>query len=65
MANLWTTSLHEANYCMIRLFQSGMFTYDPYNPLVTSTHPHFTLTHEVIGLFLYQATLNKRYSGCL
>ena len=45
MANLWTTSLHEANYCMIRLFQSGMFTYDPYDPLVTCTHPHFTLTH--------------------
>ena len=25
MANLWTTTLHEANYCMIGLFQSGMF----------------------------------------
>ena len=45
MADLWTTSLHEADYCMIGLFQSGMFTYDPYNPLVTCTHPHFTLTH--------------------
>ena len=29
MANLWTTTLHEANYCMIRLFQNGVFTYDP------------------------------------
>ena len=29
MADLWTTTLHEANYCMIGLFQSGMFTYDP------------------------------------
>ena len=43
MADLWTTSLHEADYCMIGLFQSGVFTYDPYDPLVTSTHPHFTL----------------------
>ena len=33
MADLWTTTLHEANYCMIRLFQTGMFTYNPYNPL--------------------------------
>ena len=37
--------LHEANYYMIRLFQSGVFTYDPYNPLVTLTYPHFTLMH--------------------
>ena len=36
--------LHEADYCMIGLFQSGMFTYDPYNHLVTLTYPHFTLT---------------------
>ena len=35
--------LHEANYYMIELFQSGMFTYDPYNPLVTLTYPHFPL----------------------
>ena len=25
-------SLHEADYYMIGLFQSGMFTYDPYDP---------------------------------
>ena len=37
--------LHEANYCMIRLFQSGMFTYNPYNHLVTLTHPHLPLMH--------------------
>ena len=36
--------LHEADYCMIGLFQSGMFTYDPYDHLVTLTYPHFTLT---------------------
>ena len=29
MADLWTTTLHEANYCMIGLFQNGVFTYDP------------------------------------
>ena len=38
------TTLHEADYCMNGLFQNGVFTYDPYNPLVTCTHPHFTLT---------------------
>ena len=37
-------SLHKADYCLIRLFQSGMFTYDPYNPLVTLMYPHFPLT---------------------
>ena len=43
MADLWTTTLHEADYCMIGLFQSGVFTYNPYNHLVICTHPHFTL----------------------
>ena len=38
-------SLHEANYCMIGLFQSGVFTYDPYNPLVTLTSPHLPLMY--------------------
>ena len=38
-------SLHEADYCIIGLFQSGMFTYDPYDPLVTLTYPHLPLTH--------------------
>ena len=33
-------SLHEANYCMTRLFQSGVFTY---NPLVTLMYPHLPL----------------------
>ena len=42
MADLWTTTLHEANYCMIGLFQSGMFTYDPYNP---SLHAHTLILH--------------------
>ena len=37
--------LYEADYCMIGLFQSGMFTYDPYDHLVTLTYPHFTLMH--------------------
>ena len=45
MANLWTTSLHEVNYCMIGLFQSCVFTYNPYHLLVICTHPHFTLMH--------------------
>ena len=37
--------LDEANYCIIGLFQSGMFTYNPYDPLVTLTYPHLLLTH--------------------
>ena len=36
-------SLHKADYCMIGLFQSGVFTYDPYNPLVTLMYPHLPL----------------------
>ena len=38
-------SLHEANYCMIGLFQSGVFTYDPYDALVTLTYPHLSLMY--------------------
>ena len=38
-------SLHEANYCMIGLFQGGVLTYDPYDPLVTLMYPHLPLTH--------------------
>ena len=37
--------MHEANYCIIGLFQSGMYTYDPYNLLVTLTYPHLLLMH--------------------
>ena len=36
--------LNEANYHMIGLFQSGMFTYYSYDHLVTLTYPHFALT---------------------
>ena len=37
--------LHKVNYCMIELFQSGMFSYDPYNHLVTLTYPYLPLMH--------------------
>ena len=37
--------LHEADYYIIRLFQNGMFTYNPYNHLVTLTYPHLLPTH--------------------
>ena len=37
--------MHKADYCMIRLFQSCVYTYNPYDPLVTLTYPHLPLMH--------------------
>ena len=48
--------LHEANYCMTGLFQSGMFTYNPYDPLVTCTYPYFTLRPHTAARFQFQSS---------
>ena len=50
MANLWTTTLHEADYCMIGLFQSGVFTYNPYDPLGPIRLPGFGFTYCLVSV---------------